>query len=81
MTGANFGTGREIYKPYKFIGFGDIYGPKPYKFIGSDGTAEAPDTLPVTGSDGTAEGAGGYVRFRGTRYLAHLHKVWGPHAL
>ena len=21
-------------KPYKFIGFGDIHGPKPYKFIG-----------------------------------------------
>ncbi len=26
----------DIYgpKPYKFIGFGDIYGPKPYEFIG-----------------------------------------------
>ncbi len=22
------------HRPYKFIGFGDIYGPKPYKFIG-----------------------------------------------
>jgi hypothetical protein len=21
-------------QPYKFIGFGDIHGPKPYKFIG-----------------------------------------------
>ncbi len=23
-----------MHKPYKFIGFGDIHGPKPYKFIG-----------------------------------------------
>ncbi len=24
----------ENLRPYKFIGFGDIHGPKPYKFIG-----------------------------------------------
>ncbi len=24
----------DVTKPYKFIGFGDIHGPKPFKFIG-----------------------------------------------
>ncbi len=24
----------DVTKPYKFIWFGDIHGPKPYKFIG-----------------------------------------------
>ena len=24
----------DVTKPYKFIGFGDIHGPKPYEFIG-----------------------------------------------
>ncbi len=25
---------RDVTKPYEYIGFGDIYGPKPYKFKG-----------------------------------------------
>ncbi len=28
------GCSQDVAKPYKFIGFGDIHGPKPYKFIG-----------------------------------------------
>ncbi len=42
-TDAVASTGKQPHssgprKPYKFIGFGDIHGPKPYKFIGFGGS-------------------------------------------
>ncbi len=39
----------DIYapKPYKFIGFGDIYAPKPYKFLGFGDKVRVLRCLPV----------------------------------